>query len=295
LAVERGLARNTQAAYRRDLRRYAGWLRTRGVTDPAVVTEDDLQAFAAGLADQPSPLGPASTARTLAAVRSLHRFAVAEELLAGDPSRDVASPRVPDAVPRALSETDVEALLAAPVGDDLLVARDRAILEVLYGTGVRISELVGLDGADVDREAAFMRVLGKGDKERVVPVGRYALRALEAYLDDARPALVARRRRTGRRGDDQAVFVNARGGRLTRQGCWKILTGHAARVGLHDRVWPHVLRHSCATHMLEHGADLRVVQELLGHARISTTQRYTRVTVERLREVVAAAHPRSGA
>jgi integrase/recombinase XerD len=252
-----------------------------------------VAAFAGALAGE---LGPASVARALAAVRSLHRFAVSEGLVARDPARDVDGPRIPDAVPRALSEEDVGTLLAAPAGDDALALRDRAILEVLYGTGVRISELVGLDGADVEREAAVLRVLGKGSKERVVPVGRYALGALDAYLDGARPELVARRASARRATPaNQAVFLNARGGRLTRQGCWKVLHGHARRVGLADRVWPHVLRHSCATHMLEHGADLRVVQELLGHARISTTQRYTRITVERLRAVVAAAHPRAGA
>jgi integrase/recombinase XerD len=292
LTAERGLSANTLAAYGRDLRAYAAFLRARGLGDPARVGEDDVRDFAASLTGR---LGPASIARTLAAVRSVHRFAVAEGIVARDPAHEVDGPRVPDGVPKALSEADVGALLAAPVGSGPLTIRDRAILEVLYGTGVRISELVGLDTPDVEREAAFLRVVGKGDKERVVPLGRYALRALDAYLDDARPALVARRRASGRRVDHQAVFVNARGGRLTRQGAWTVIVGHAQRVGLHDRVWPHVLRHSCATHMLEHGADLRVVQELLGHARISTTQRYTRVTVERLRAVVDAAHPRARA
>jgi integrase/recombinase XerD len=292
LAAERGLAVNTRAAYRRDLRAYTDFLRGRAIDDPAGVGEDDVRAFATSLAAR---LGPASIARTLAAVRSLHRFAVAEGIVARDPAHDVDGPRVPDGVPKALREDQVAALLAAPVGDDPLAVRDRAILEVLYGTGVRISELVGLDTPDVEREAAFLRVLGKGSKERVVPLGRYALSALGHYLESARPQLVAgRRARTGR-AEHQAVFVNARGGRLTRQGAWLVIAGHAQRVGLHDRVWPHVLRHSCATHMLEHGADLRVVQELLGHARISTTQRYTRVTVERLRAVVDAAHPRSRA
>jgi integrase/recombinase XerD len=292
LAAERGLAANTLAAYGRDLRAYAGFLRERGLSDPDAVSEDDVLAFSASLAGR---LGPASVARTLAAVRSLHRFGVSEGLVARDPAHDVDGPRVPDGVPKALSEAEVAALLAAPTGDEPLAVRDRAILEVLYGTGVRIGELVGLDTPDVEREAAFLRVLGKGSKERVVPMGRYAVRALDAYLDDARPSLVARRRSGGRRVDHDGVFVNARGGRLTRQGAWLVIVGHASRVGLHGRMWPHVLRHSCATHMLEHGADLRVVQELLGHARISTTQRYTRVTVERLRAVVDAAHPRAGA
>jgi integrase/recombinase XerD len=291
LTAERGLATNTLAAYGRDLRAYAAFLRDRGLTDPARVGEDDVRAFAASLAPR---LGPASIARTLAAVRSLHRFAVTEGFVAHDPAHDVDGPRVPDGVPKALSEAEVGTLLAAPAGDDPRAVRDRAILEVLYGTGVRISELVGLDTTDVEREAAFLRVFGKGSKERVVPMGRFAVRALDDYLDAARPRLVAPRRTSGRRVEHQAVFVNARGGRLTRQGAWTVLAGHAARVGLADRVWPHVLRHSCATHMLEHGADLRVVQELLGHARISTTQRYTRVTVERLRAVVDAAHPRAG-
>jgi integrase/recombinase XerD len=292
LTAERGLAVNTLAAYRRDLRAYTAFLRERGIADPARVGEDDVRAFATSLAGR---LGPASIARTLASVRSLHRFGVAEGIVARDPAHVVDGPRVPDGVPKALREDEVGALLAAPVGAEPLALRDRAILEVLYGTGVRISELVGLDTTDVEREAAFLRVLGKGSKERVVPLGRYALSALGAYLEAARPQLVAARRSRTGRAEHQAVFVNARGGRLTRQGAWLVIAGHADRVGLHDRVWPHVLRHSCATHMLEHGADLRVVQELLGHARISTTQRYTRVTVERLRAVVDAAHPRSGA
>ena len=292
LTAERGLAPNTLAAYARDLRAYAAFVRGRGIADPADVGEDDVRAFAASLAGR---RGPASIARTQAAVRSLHRYGVTEGIVARDPAHAVEAPRVPDAVPKALREDEVGQLLAAPAGGTPLAVRDRAILEVLYGTGVRISELVGLDTPDVEREAAFLRVLGKGSKERVVPLGRYALAALGEYLDGARPQLVAgRRARTGR-AEHQAVFVNARGGRLTRQGAWLVLAGHADRVGLGDRVWPHVLRHSCATHMLEHGADLRVVQELLGHARISTTQRYTRVTVERLRSVVDAAHPRSGA
>ena len=208
-----------------------------------------------------------------------------------DPSGQVGAPRVPQGIPKALSETEVDALLGAVEGDDPRALRDRAILETLYGTGVRISELVGLDRVDLDLEDRLMRVLGKGSKERVVPVGGSAQRALLAYLERGRPAL---ERPSTRRVPGDPLLLNARGGRLTRQSCWKIVTAAGDRVGLTGRLSPHVLRHSCATHMLDHGADIRVVQELLGHASLSTTQVYTKVSPERLRAVYELAHPRAG-
>jgi integrase/recombinase XerD len=198
---------------------------------------------------------------------------------------------VPQGIPKALTEEEVDALLGAVVGDDPRALRDRAILETLYATGVRISELAGLDRRDLDFEAALVRVVGKGDKERVVPIGRSAQSALEVYLARGRPHLERPNTRTRVAGDP--VLLNARGGRLTRQGCWKIVTAAGERVGLEGRLSPHVLRHSCATHMLDHGADIRVVQELLGHASLSTTQVYTRVSPERLRAVYELAHPRA--
>jgi integrase/recombinase XerD len=296
LAVERGLAANSLSAYRRDLRRYASYLRSRGLTDAARVDELTVAAYVdqlkAARDDDGQPrYAPSSIARALVAVRSFHRFCLEEGLVEGDPSEEVGAPRVPQGIPKALTEEEVEALLGAVVGDSPRALRDRAILETLYATGVRISELVGLDRRDLDFDGALLRVLGKGDKERVVPIGRSARGALEDYLARGRPELERPVTRTRVAGDP--VLLNARGGRLTRQGCWKIVTTAGARVGLTGRLSPHVLRHSCATHMLEHGADIRVVQELLGHASLSTTQVYTKVSPERLRAVYELAHPRA--
>jgi integrase/recombinase XerD len=230
--------------------------------------------------------------RALVAVRSLHRFLADEGVLDLDPGAAVEVPRVPAGLPKALSEAEVTRLLDAVVGDDPWARRDRAVLEVLYGTGLRISELVGLSLPDVDLEGALLRVFGKGAKERVVPVGRCALDALGAWLGAGGRGAVEPER-WARRGDAEAVFLNRRGGRLSRQGAWGIVTRHGDTAGLTGRLSPHVLRHSCATHMLDHGADIRAVQELLGHASISTTQVYTLVSAERLSQVYADAHPRA--
>jgi integrase/recombinase XerD len=295
LTVERGLATNSLAAYRRDLRRYAAFLRERGEHDPTVVREETVLAYVEDLKSAVDDDGrpryaPSSIARALVAVRSFHRFCLEEGFLAVDPSEEVGAPRVPLGIPKALTEDEVEALLAAVVGDTARALRDRAIVETLYATGVRISELVGLDRRDLDLDEGLVRVLGKGSKERIVPVGRSARDALTAYLADGRPQL-ARPDRSPRGGE--AVILNVRGGRLSRQSCWKIVRTAGERAGLGARLSPHVLRHSCATHMLERGADIRVVQELLGHASLSTTQVYTKVSPERLRAVYEAAHPRA--
>jgi integrase/recombinase XerD len=297
LRVERGLAPNSLAAYRRDLRRYAGYLRRHGDSDPGAVSEETVAAYVEELRDARDDDGrpryaPSSVARAVAAVRSFHRFCVEEGLVHSDPSEDIGGPRVPQGIPKALSETDVEALLGAVPGDDPRALRDRAILETLYAGGLRISELVGLERGDLDLRDGIARVLGKGSKERVVPLGRTARAALDDYLDRGRPDLERRSSGGGKRSGD-AVFLNARGGRLTRQGAWLIVRAAGDRAGLGDRLFPHVLRHSCATHMLDHGADIRVVQELLGHASLSTTQVYTRVSPERLRAVYDLAHPRA--
>jgi integrase/recombinase XerD len=296
LTVERGLAPNSLAAYRRDLRRYAAFLRARGITDPRTVGEDVVRAYVAELESARDEEGgprfkQSSVARALVAVRSFHRFCVDEGVTTADPSETVFSSRVPQGIPKALTEAEVEGLLGAVIGDEPRAQRDRAILELLYGTGIRISELVGLDLYDVDLEDGMARVMGKGSKERMVPVGRSARRVLQTYLADGRRALTPVK--PTRSADRDALFLNARGGRLTRQGCWKIVRAAGSRVGLDGRLSPHVQRHSCATHMLDHGADIRVVQELLGHASISTTQVYTKVSPERLKAVYETAHPRA--
>ena len=289
LAVERGRAANTLVAYRRDLDGYERFLagRHRSI---AGATELDVQDYVAAL--RRAGRAPSTVARALVAVRSLHRFLVDEGHVASDPTGDVGSPRVPQGLPKALSEDEVLGLLGAVAGDDAPARRDRAILELLYGTGMRISELVGLSLADLALEEGVVRVYGKGAKERLVPVGRYATDAVVGWLEPSGRGVMTPKR-WARRGDAEAVLLNARGGRLSRQGAWGLVRRYGDRVGLGDRLTPHVLRHSCATHMLDHGADIRVVQELLGHASIATTQVYTRVSTERLRIAYEAAHPRA--
>ena len=291
LAVERGVATNTLAAYGRDLRRYLDHLEhLGGVTRLGDVSEVQVAGFLAALregdADHP-PLSASSAARAVVAVRGLHRFAARDGIVADDVARAVRPPAPPRRLPKAISVDDVERLLEAAGFDGTpLALRDRALLEVLYGTGARISEAVGLDIDDlVDRDAVVLH--GKGGKERVVPVGSYARKAVDDYLVRARPALAAAGRGTPR------LFLNARGGPLSRQSAWTILRVAAERAGLATEISPHTLRHSYATHLLDGGADVRVVQELLGHASVSTTQVYTLVTVDRLREVYATAHPRA--
>jgi integrase/recombinase XerD len=299
LRVERGLAPNSRAAYRRDLRRYVASLRAQGESDPTTVDESAVVRYVEMLktarTDDGAPrYKESSIARAVAAVRSFHRFCVEEGLLATDPAEEVGGPRVPQGIPKALTEAEVDALLSAVPGDGPRPIRDRAILETLYAGGLRISELVGLDLGDVDLHDGLARVLGKGSKERVVPLGRGACTALGEYLARGRPGLDGGRTTSpARRAARNALFLNARGGRLTRQGAWLIVRGAGDRAGLRGRLFPHVLRHSCATHMLDRGADIRVVQELLGHASLSTTQVYTRVSPERLRAVYDAAHPRA--
>jgi integrase/recombinase XerD len=291
LAVERGRSENTLAAYRRDLAAYIDFVHGRGAAlgDVGEHMVQDYLAFlrAAGRA-------PASVARALVAVRSLHRFLLDEGYVGSDPAVDVGVPRVPQGLPKALSEEEVERLLGAVIGEDAVARRDRAILEVLYGTGLRISELVGLSLTDVSLDEGLLRAFGKGSKERVVPLGRLARQALDDWLSASGRGGLAPER-WARRGDAEAVFLNTRGGRLSRQGAWGIVRRYGDKVGLAGRLTPHVLRHSCATHMLDRGADIRAVQELLGHASISTTQVYTKVSTERLRRVYDQAHPRAKA
>lgn len=290
LSVERGLSGHTLEAYRRDLGRYLRFLEGRGVAGADGASEEDVAAFVRHLsAAEYAPerrYRASSVARALAAVRALHRFLVREGLTEDDPTQGVFRPRIPRSLPKPLSVDQVAALVAAPGDAEPPALRDTAILEVLYGAGLRISELVALDVDDVDLEEGSVRVVGKGDKERVVPLGRYAIRAVEAYLARGRPALAGARTRG-------ALFLNQRGGRLTRQGATNLIQEAARRAGIRAKVTPHVLRHSFATHLLEGGADVRVVQELLGHASVATTQIYTLVTQDRLREVYEEAHPRA--
>lgn len=297
LRAERGLRPNTLTAYRRDLRAYERFLRDGGTTDPGAIDERQVLRYAEHLRDAVDDDGhrryaPSSIARALVAVRSFHRFCVDEDQTSRDPTEDVRGPRVALGIPKALTEAEVGAILAAPAGDAPTALRDRAILELLYATGMRITELVQLDRADLDLDDGVVRVFGKGARERLVPVGRLARSAVGDFLVRGRPSLVRASAASRRAGD--AVFLNANGGRLTRQGCWLVVRKAAERAGLEpSRVSPHVLRHSCATHLVDHGADIRVVQELLGHASVSTTQIYTKVTPERLQAAYRAAHPRS--
>jgi integrase/recombinase XerD len=292
LEVERGRSPRTLAAYRRDLATYQSEVE---VPDIASATSADVAAHLAALRRTHSS---ASVARAHSSIRGFHRFLVEEGWRADDPTLDLPSISVTDLLPKALSEEETGRLLGAVVGTGPLVLRDRALLEVLYGTGARVSEVVGLNLGDVAdaleaSDLPLVRVLGKGDKERVVPLGRVARDTLADWLlGQGRPLLVPKK--WLRRTDAEAVFLNARGGRLSRVGAFGVVKKYAARVGLEAKVSPHVLRHSCATHMLGRGADVRVVQELLGHASIATTQRYTKVSPEHLRRAYEGAHPRAG-
>jgi integrase/recombinase XerD len=291
LAVERGTARNTLVSYARDLRRYADHLVAAGVGELSEVSEQHVTGFLAALregGERHRPLAPSSAARALIAARGLHRFAHREGLVEVDVAREVHPPSAPKRLPKALPVSDVLALLETyGAGGIPRELRDRALLELLYSTGARISEAVGLDLDDVDAEGRTVLLRGKGGRQRLVPVGRPALEALDGYLVRARPALALRGRGI------PALFLNARGARLSRQSAWAVLRAAAERAGITAAVSPHTLRHSFATHLLEGGADVRVVQELLGHASVTTTQVYTLVTVDTLREVYATAHPRA--
>jgi integrase/recombinase XerD len=289
--VERGLADNTLKSYRRDLRRYVGYLSAEGIRDVVDISEPAVAGFLMALRegdeDHP-PLSAGSAARTVVAVRGFHKFAVREGLSQVDPAAAVRPPSPAKRLPKALPLTDIERILdAAGSPGTALALRDRALLEVLYGTGARISEAVGLDLDDLDPEQGTVLLRGKGSKERIVPVGSFAQEAVQAYLVRGRSELSA----VGK--GVSALFLNARGGRLSRQSAWAVLAKAADRAGVTAEVSPHTLRHSFATHLLDGGADVRVVQELLGHASVTTTQVYTLVTVDSLREVYATAHPRA--
>jgi integrase/recombinase XerD len=285
LRVERGLAANTVRAYRRDLTEYAGFLEAAGKQAVTEATADDVAGFLSHLHSR--GLAASTVGRKLAAVRGLHRFLVAEEVVADDPTAATDVPRRPQSLPKALTVDEVTAIIEAPDPATPLGARDRALLEFLYASAARVSEVVALDLLDVDLDGATALVTGKGDRQRLVPLGRHALAALRTYL----PARMALK---GDRPDPGALFITARGTRMRRQSVWLTVKRHAVHAGVvADRISPHVLRHSAATHMVEGGADLRTVQEILGHASISTTQIYTRVSPRHLLEVYVASHPRS--
>ena len=291
LTVERGLSANTLSAYRRDLRRYVAFCRERGIDGAGDVDERTIRSFVASVSastwgGDERPYRARSVARALSSVRSFHRFLLREGGAVRDPATAVVQPKLPRSLPHPLPVDDVTRLLDAPDATTPAGLRDRAVFEVLYGAGLRISELVGLDVDDVDLEDGYVRVLGKGGKEREVPLGTYAREATSAYLTRGRPVFASAASRA-------ALFLNQRGGRITRQSCARLLATYAERAGIDRRVTLHTLRHSFATHLLEGGADVRVVQELLGHASVATTQIYTLVTKDHLREVYYTSHPRA--
>ncbi len=314
LGVERGIATNSMLAYRRDLSRYCDYLDTcgldtrgldtcgldtrgldtRGLTTPDAITAQDVASFVVQLATGSTdhqPLAPASISRTLSAVRGLHRFLVLEGVSITDPAHEITPPKSQSRLPKALAVGDVLAILTAPSDNDAPGIRDRALLEVLYGTGARISEALGLDVDDLDLEVGTVLLAGKGGKQRIVPLGRPGRAAVNAYLVRGRPILAARA--SAKATETSAVFLNTAGKRLSRQSAWGQLRQAATKAGVRSDISPHLLRHSFATHLLDGGADVRVVQELLGHASVTTTQIYTLVTIDRLREVYVTSHPRA--
>ena len=289
LASERGRSANTLAAYRRDLRAYCRHLADHG-SDVLSADSDAIESHVRSLTA--AGAAPASVARAVAAIRMLHRHLATENVRGDDPTARIEGVRVPSGIPRPLTEDEVVRLIESTDDSSAIGRRDRAILELMYATGARVGEVAGLSTGDLDLDGGLVRLFGKGSKERIVPFGRAAASALGAWYDEpGRPTLTPVR--WARRGDAEAVFLNRRGGRLSRQGIWLVVKSAGERVGIADNLSPHVLRHSCATHLLDHGADLRIVQEMLGHSSISTTQVYTRVSQERLWTVYRSAHPRA--
>lgn len=288
LELERGLSRNTLDAYRSDLGQYGAWLEETG-TDPLEAGHSDLAAFLGALVEgtpERAPASPATIQRKTASLRSFYRHLRRDELMAHDPTAELRAPGKSRRLPKVLTRDEVDRLMASPTGGSPAAQRDRALLELMYACGLRASEATALRVSDVDLDEGLLRASGKGSKERIVPVGRRAVAALRAWVHGGRPDLVGLR-------DEAALFVNQRGAGLSRQGLYKIVRGHARRAGLEGRMSPHTLRHSFATHLLAGGCDLRVLQEMLGHADISTTQVYTHLTTERLKDQYFSAHPRA--
>jgi integrase/recombinase XerD len=288
VAIERGLSANTVAAYARDLSAYIAWLAEQGRGEPSVITLADVSGYVQWLATRAEhPLTASSQSRVLSSIRGFHRFMVDENLVPADVTVDLAPPKLPKRLPKAISVEQMSTLLAATEGDDLVRVRDRALLELLYATGARISEAVGLNVDDVTGHEGLLRLRGKGGKQRIVPLGSYAQKALDAYLVRVRPEFSSRGRAT------PALFLGPRGARVSRQMAWLIIREAAERAQLEKLISPHTFRHSFATHLLAGGADVRVVQELLGHSSVATTQIYTMVTADTLRETYVTAHPRA--
>ena len=292
VSIERGLSEHTVAAYRRDLADYVAWLTEQGVLDTTDVTSDVVGRYVADRAAASPPPAASSLARLQSSVRGLHRHLAREGIEGEDVSSRLRPPKAARRLPKALTIDQVELLLAAPSGDDPIGLRDRALLELMYATGARVSEVVTLDVDDLVGGTGagagdIVRLRGKGDKERIVPVGSFARDAVDAYLTRVRPELSLRGRATPR------LFLGARGAPLSRQSAWLVIRAAAEKAGISAHVSPHTLRHSFATHLLQGGADVRVVQELLGHASVATTQIYTHVTVDALRDVYATSHPRA--
>jgi integrase/recombinase XerD len=288
LELERGLSRNTLEAYRSDLQQFGQYLDRQGV-DPLEVSTADLAAFVSELAtgrEGKTPVAPATLQRKIACLRSFYRHLRREQILERDPTSELRPPRARGRLPKVLSRDEVASLLAQPRGNSPAALRDRALLETMYACGLRASEAISLELSELDLEAGILRAHGKGSKERIVPVGSKAIETLQAYLARSRPRLVGLR-------DEQRVFVNLRGGGLSRQGLYKIVQRHARSAGLEQRMSPHTLRHTFATHLLAGGCDLRSLQEMLGHADIGTTQIYTHLSADRLRDVYFEAHPRA--
>jgi integrase/recombinase XerD len=288
VAIERGLSANTVAAYARDLSAYIAWLAEQGRGEPSVIIRADVSGYVQWLATRAEhPLTASSQSRVLSSIRGFHRFMVDENLVPADVTVDLAPPKLPKRLPKAITVEQMSTLLAATEGDDLVRVRDRALLELLYATGARISEAVGLNVDDVTGHEGLLRLRGKGGKQRIVPLGSYAQKALDAYLVRVRPEFSSRGRAT------PALFLGPRGARVSRQMAWLIIREAAERAQLEKLISPHTFRHSFATHLLAGGADVRVVQELLGHSSVATTQIYTMVTADTLRETYVTAHPRA--
>jgi len=284
LIVEKGLSENTLENYRLDLNAFFQYLKTKSVSDIKEVSRHQITGFLITL--KQGKKAPATIARHIASLKSFFHFLVKENVIEEDPTRNIETPKLPKTIPRVMSEEETNSLLAKPNPSTPAGSRDKAMLELMYATGLRVSELLDLNLNDVYLEMGYLRCMGKGSKERIVPIGSYALNALEGYLSDFRGKL---RKNSG----EKALFLNLRGQRLTRQGFWKILKQYAVLAGIKANITPHTLRHSVATHMLENGADLRTVQEMLGHADITTTQIYTHLTKSHLKEVYHSCHPRA--